>query len=241
MDFYDWLLPLVCILPAALISVTVWGLRRLSMRGFQTAIEMDGATCLKANDGSVVLRRSSGYTWLGILMLGVLELALLVFTVLVVTVGNWTLSLLVGLLIGCVLIGLTMFFTVRSLYQPYIYINANSRTLEAGRGLTTQQIPFSGISYIRATHIKSFGHTPYDLTGEIVLGTIAAFQGFWTFGAGATNFGKTRIDIQVMLNNEQVIKLGSVSGHDNVLSRATAITQLVAKVTGAAILESSQP
>jgi hypothetical protein len=142
----DWLVVLFCLLPVALVWATVWGLRRLSVIGFQTAIEMDGITCLKANDGSVIFRRSSGYTWLRILIFGVLELALLAFTVLVVAVGNRTLSLLVGLLIGCSLIGLDLFNNVRSLRQPFIYVNANSGILERG----TQRILFSRISNICA-------------------------------------------------------------------------------------------
>jgi photosystem II stability/assembly factor-like uncharacterized protein len=222
-DAPGWLLPLVfCLLPVALVWATVWGLRRLSMRGFQSAIEMGGITCLKTHDGSVIFRRSSGYTWLKIPIFGVLELALLAFTVLVVTMGNWTLSLLVGLLIGCFLIGLALFFAIRSLRQPYIYINANSRTLERG----TRQIPFSGISNIRATpRTKSVGRTVYDLAGEIIV--------------GSSDLNKTRIDIHVVLNDGEVIGLGSVSGNaaNSVLTRATTITKLVAEVTGAAIRE----
>jgi hypothetical protein len=219
MNYSNWLYPLACIIPAALVWVTVWGLRRLSVRGFQTAIEMDGITCLKA-DGSVIFRRSSGYTWLGIMILGVLELALLTFTVLVVTMGNWTLALLVGLLIGCLVIGLIIFLIVRSLRQPYIYVDANSRTLERG----TQKFPFSEISDIRATpRTKSVGRTVYDMAGEIIV--------------GSSDLYKTCIDIQAVLSNGGVIELGSVSGDvaNSVLLRATAITQLVAEVTGAAI------
>ena len=148
-----------------------------------------------------------------------LEFALLAFTVLVVTVGHWTLSLLVGLLIGCLLIGLALFFAVRSLRQPYIYVNANSRTIEHG----TQKIPFSRISNIRATpRTQSFGRIVYDVVN-----------------VGSSDLNKTCIDIQVVLNNGEVIELGSVSGNvaNSVLSRATAITQLVAEVTSAAIRE----
>jgi hypothetical protein len=53
-------------------------------------------------------------------------------------------------------------------------------------------------------------------------------------------YDKTYIDIAVALDNGDVIELGTVSGLDenNVRSRATTITKLVAEVTGAAIRES---
>lgn len=208
----DWLFVLYilfffCALPAGAVWITVWGLRRLLMRGFQSAIPMDAATCLKADDGSVIIRRPVLFLWVVIVVGGAFGFGLLV-ALLVLGVG------LPAEIVGAgIIIEGALFFIVRSairsLRLPSIYINANSRILERGRGSTAQQISFSRISYIRTA-----------------LPTTNILEGV------------TRIRIQVTLNDGEVIELGSVSGDPNkARTRATAIAQLVAEVTGAAIRE----
>jgi hypothetical protein len=180
---------------------------------FQSGISMDGATCLKANDGSVSIRRHTLRNVLALVSVsvGASGLGLLVW------VGRDMLSdkdsaAPVG--VGILIIGVVLFTigrsAVRSLRQPSFYIDANSRLIESGRGSTAQQIFFSRIAYLSTT-------PPTKSSLE----------------------GVTRIGIQVTLDNGEVIKLGSVSGPDanKARTRATAIAQLVAEVTGAAIRE----
>jgi hypothetical protein len=203
------LLYALCLLPVVTAVFLVWGVRSRSMRGFQSAIVMDGATCLKADDGGVVIRRRIHlYNLWAIVILGPFAFFLLLMLLRFIFFAGISIFL-TSVIIGAALLRVALSL-VRSLRQPsIIHFKANSRILEIGRGITGQQILFSGISHIRTT-------PP----------TKSIFEGV------------TRIRIQVTLDNGEVIELGSVSGDANKAhTQAAAITQLVAEVTGAAIRE----
>ena len=178
-------------------------------RGLPSPIAMDGATCLKTNDGGVVIRRAQFSNWLAIIVLVPFEFVLLGL------IFSANISNILYLIFGIVLIGAALITVARSLRQPSIDFNANSRILEIGRGSNAQRIPFSKIAHISAApRTTSFGGAVFQLLLNQVLG----------------------IRIQVMLANGQVIELGSVSGEAiGARARADAIAQLVAEVTGAAI------
>ena len=193
---------------------------RLSQQrsGFGSAIKMtDGRICLKVSDGSVVIKPRTLYNWFVIVVLGGAAFFLFIISGgFLIFDPIFTLDALISggarLIFYTLVIGLALFFAVRRLRQPSITINANSRALEIRRGSIDQQILFSSFAYISTTPpITNSGRSP----------------DFWSKLGGSERV----ICIQVMLDDGEMIKLGSVSGE----ARATAITRLVAEVTGAQV------
>jgi hypothetical protein len=282
------------IIPFVLIVVAVPGLRRRSVRGFQTAIELDGAICLKASDGSVAFRPNGG----GLLYLGALESVLLLSAGLVGMLNGdgqaGMLPVLIGLIIGCLLVGFAMASIVRSLFRSYLYFDANSRTLETTRP-TTQQIPADDGRVEIKRHSRQYYWLAIILLGPVEAGLLALlvilgpelllreplflilpigiglallsavrslrmpsidinanprtsesrrdqqipFSEIVNIGVIPRTTGVQEVYIQAVFDRGEAINLGSVSG-GNALVRATAISHLVAEVTGAAIRQPIQ-
>jgi hypothetical protein len=206
---------LICLLPLAIGLIVVLTLRGkpLSMRGLQSAIQMDGATFLKTNEGNITIKRRTVYTWLLIVFFGPIELGILALAVSLVTDiirGKGLPENSIGVIVGGFLIGAVLLQNIRTLRQPSIInFSANSRILVIGRGSTEQQILFSQISQISG------------VTHQTQLHKVE------------------RIDIKLMLDSAKVIELGSVTGYD-ALSRASAIAQQIAGLTGASISGGAQ-
>ena len=183
----------------------IWLWRRLSMRGFQSAIPMDGATCLKADDGNILFKRRTGHNWLILVCLGGCLVAIGAGVVSVfqrIWVGesvSWGgLSTIIGAT-GIIVFAIRS--TLRSMQLPPILFNTTSRLIDVGRGLTARQIPFSSLSRIG----------------------LASREGV---------LGSTAIDIQAILTNDEIIPLGSVSSsRAKAQARANTIAQLIADIT----------
>jgi|CXWL01.1.fsa_nt_gi hypothetical protein len=208
-----FMIAIICGLPLSAGVATVagiWLLRRWSMRGFESAILLDGAACLKTDDGKIVFKQRAVRNWLILIGLGLGLIAVGLGTVL--WIGDmWSganiapRGLVWGLIVAALMIGFAFLSTLSSLRQPPILINSASRFIEVGQGLSVGQIPFSNLSHIA-------------LTSRV---------GPWK---------ETIIYIQGILNNDLRIPFGSVSG-SKAEARANTIAQLIADVTGAPILQ----
>jgi hypothetical protein len=209
------------LMSVGLFAIYRWCVHRLPLHGsgFVSAIWMaNGQICLKAIDGSIVIRPRTLYNWFVIVVLGGAAFFLVILFGSIV-IRSVDARLIVTCILGALVTGLALFnplfIAVRSLRQPSICINANSRTLEIRRGSIGQQILFSRFAYISATpQTTNTGRSPDFLSG-LGVGEVA-----WERESG--------IRIQVTLDDGEVIKLGGVSDQ----SRATAITELLAEVTG---------
>lgn len=219
MDTYPiFLFILICFIPLGIGLIVVLGIRGLplSMRGIQSAIQMDNAIFLKTDEGNITIKRRTFYIWLIITVLGVFEIGLLAAAISVVAniVRGKDISVTItsGIILGPLFLGYVLFQNIQSLHRPsIIHINTNSRTILIGRGSTKEQILFSQISQILGIDYPTPG-----------------------------TFFNTKIGIRLILDSGKEIELGSVSGERNkVHSRATAIAQQIAEVTGTTIL--SQP
>lgn len=203
---------IIVLLPIVAVA-GLWLFRRRSMRGFESAIAMDGATCLKDDDGSVVIRRRTFRNYFVLAILGLFQLGLV--AILLSTIGdilgktsNLTdafVSLFI-VVVSIVGIGAAMFTLVRSLRTPPVYINANTKMLEIGYGSSLRQTPFSSISRVVVEPSRS---------------------GFlwWRWEAAA---------IGVVLDHGDEVQLGTVSGNSQKMNeRAAEIAQLISDATGA--------
>ncbi len=148
----------------------------------KSVIAMDGATCVKTEDGSLAFKRRTFATCLIVVSLGLFLLLLLGVIVADLFSGQATsMSDLGGIIGACVFLAVVIFVLVRNLRMPSVYLNASSRTLEIGRGASARQILFSSIGHIALT--SRVGHMDIPIT-----------------------------DIQALLNNGEKVQFGSVSG-----------------------------
>jgi len=207
-----------CVLPAAAILavaglvVVVW--QRLAMRGFHTAIELDGATCLAADDGRLVFRRNSFRTGLYLVFLG-LALAGLVALVgstasgLVqhtTTLGEAWEGLTMEMGAGA-LIAAAMVVLVRSLGRGSASFDAKAGLVRVGQGDSAREIPFADISHIDAGLSMTHDFEDHEL-------------GVY--------------DINLVLKDGERLNLGSVSGKsETARERADQVAHLAAEATGA--------
>jgi hypothetical protein len=205
-------LPLAVILAVAGLIVALW--QRLAMRGFHTAIDMDGATCLVADDGRLVFRRHSLRNGLYLAILG-LALAGLValagstasgLAQQTTTLGEaWeglTLEMGAGALIAAAIVVL-----VRSLGRGSASFDTRAGVVRVGRGRSARETPFSDISHIDAG--LSMRHDFEDQK----LGVY---------------------DIDLVLKDGERLTLGTVSGKsEKVRERADRVAHLAAEATGA--------
>ena len=184
------------------------------MRGFQSAIAMDGATCLKADDGSVVIRRGTARNWivLGVILgLGLpIGVVILWATISGFLEGESDLVDALGVLAVVVGAGSIIGAGVRSMGRPSVCIHAQARILKIGHGPSLRQIPFSSISRVCVESTES-GSMGIHRTG--------------VFGIG------------VVLRDEVWLPLGTVSGEwGKAEERATVIAGLISEVTGASVV-----
>jgi len=210
---------LCCAVPFVIAGAIFWLWRSWSMRGFQSAIAMDGATCLQADDGSVVIRRHTARNWI---VLGViLGLGLpIAVTILWGTISGFVkgesdfldalgaLVLVVGF--GSI-VGAGVRTLVRAMRRPSVCIHAQAGILEVvGHGSSLRQIPFASVSRV-CVELTESGSMGRHRTGVFRIG--------------------------VVLRNEVWLSLGTVSGEwDKAEERATAIAQLISEVTGASVV-----
>ena len=178
------------------------------MSRFVSEIAMDGATCLKAEDGSVMIRRNTVFNWIILVVLGLILLSCIAVLIGSLAEGRsnqgdgkgWGTTIA-----GILFLGGVMFVVARQLRIPPVYVDVNSRVVEIGRGSSLRQIPFSGISHVA---VGQKGGVP--LADEPV----------------------TMVGIGLVLDSGEAIPLGTVSG-SKAGERAVAIAQLVADTTGA--------
>ncbi len=205
---------LFCIVPLGVGLIVVLGIRGLplSKRGIQSMVQMDGANFLKTDEGNIKIKRRTFYIWFIVMVLGAFELGLIAVAIPGLTdiVNNKDVSTIIIFGVGIFFIGYVLFRSIQSLRKPsIIQIDTNSRIITIGSGLTEEQIPFSQV-------IEIFSISP-----------------------PTPRFGLLRverIDIRIMLDNGKVVEMGSVSGEKyNAQSRAVAIAQQIAEVTGAKI------
>lgn len=225
---YFFLLIFCLVIPLGtglIVTLVVWGLRRLSLRlgGFQSAIKIEGATCLKANDGSVIIRPPSGFYRTGALILmglvGLIGVATpIVFLVWAVLMGRALLadtlrSVAVALAVGIALGGGLVAAVVRSPRQSSMRFNTHTRLLEISTGSEEpRRISFSSISQIA----MSSKQIPFSDGTEMTVN-----------------------DIWAILSDGQKLLLGSLSGAE-LRARTNTLTQWIADATGVAI-QTSEP
>ncbi|MBI3241862.1 MAG: hypothetical protein HYZ49_06155 [Chloroflexi bacterium] len=113
----------------------------------KTAIAMDGATCVKTKDGNITFKKRTFTTWVIIVGLGFFLLLALQFVVADLFSGQES-SQEGGGLGAVAILTIVIFGLTRSMLTPSVYLNANSRVLEIGRGTPTRQILFSNIGHI---------------------------------------------------------------------------------------------
>lgn len=212
----------LCILPlviGSIVILSIRGVQRVSMRGIQSAIKMDNRIFFKTNEGNITIKRPTLQIWLAVIFLGAFELRLLALVVPdiidIIKGKDESINNMSVIILTVIFLGYVLFQSIQSLRQPStIQIDANSRTIMIRNGLTKEQILFSQLSEI-------FGVTQ----SAPRVGLLAV----------------ERINIRIMLVNGKVIEMGSVSGDTyNAHSRAVAIAQQIAEVTGAAIREPSK-
>ncbi len=175
---------------------------------------MDGATCLKADDGSVVIRRQTVRNWIVlVVILGVglpITVGLLWATISGIVKGE---SDLVGALEALAvvvgsgsIIGAGVYNLVRSMRRSTVHINAKAKMLEIGHGSSLRQISFSSVLGVIVESIER---------GSVDRHEIGVYR------------------IGVVLGDGNRLPLGTVSGEvAKTKERAESIAQLIADVTG---------
>jgi hypothetical protein len=193
----------LCLLPF-IVVVGVFSWHRRRFKGFEIVIAMDGATCLKADDGSVLIKKTSIRNWVVLVILGLVLLGLI--ALLLSAIGN----LLKGepttavgalfVLIGAgAFIGGVILILIRSIRMPSISIKTESEVIEIGRGTSARRIPFSSISRVMVDQL------------------------------GSKAFDTRMLGVCILLDDSEKIQLGTVSGDAKKIGeRADAIAQLVA-------------
>ena len=211
-DFLCCVLPFVFLLGGTALIVLFW--RRMATRGYETSMDMDGAMCLKAEDGSLVFRRQTVRSWIYTIIMVFAELGVLAMlpgalrSLFDAETSFWEAIDSVLLLIGVAgLLGAVIYVLFRSLRLPQASLDADDRVLRTGRGRALREISFADISRItvRAVHKGSFEDTK---TGALEIG--------------------------VLVRDKERLPLGSVSGETKqAAERATTIVQWIADLTGA--------
>ncbi len=175
-------------------GVIVWGWRSWNRRGFQTAVPLDGATCLWNEDGrSLVIRQNYFRNVVYLLILLIALLAVLYFLGLLIIdlfknpvagflllIGNGS---LLGMIAAVLAAGIASLW--RSLRRPFVHVDASSHLLQVDWGPSKQQIPFNHILFI------GLAHTGSDAFGNPKVGVF---------------------EIEVMLASAQLLQLCSISG-----------------------------
>jgi hypothetical protein len=213
-DFLCCAIPLFVILGGTALLVLFW--RRLATRGYETSMDMDGAMCLKAEDGSLVFRRQTVRSWLYLVILASAEvgaLAFLLATLRGLFDPETRLSDVIGNVLPMIgvasLLGAAIYVLVRSVRLPQASLDAGARVLRTGWGKAWREIAFSDISRvtIRAMHVGS--------PKSVETGTF---------------------EIGVLVGDEEHLPLGTVSGEmKQAAARARTITQWIADLTGAQV------
>ena len=181
---------LFCIVPLGIGLIVVLGIRGLplSMRGIQSVIQMDGANFLKTNEGNIKIKRRTFFIWFIVMFFGASELGLIavaISSLTDITNSNDVYNIIIFVVI-IFFLGYILLRNIQSLRKPsIIQIDANSRIITIGSGLTKEQIPFSQVNEIFG--IKS----PTPSVGLMRV---------------------EQIDIRIMLDNGKVVEMGSVSG-----------------------------
>lgn len=203
----DWLCGVLCVLPivagALIAAVIYWARRRLSMRGLQSRIEMDGASCLKTDTGDVVIQRRTGRNVFYLVFLTAIQVGMVTLTFMAVRdsmVADWE-----DLAGGVVVIGVAQYLLARSLRLSSLRFSVESGEIEFRRGFSRHhQVPFRAISRVTVADVAR--HVPL-LPTEV-----------WR--------------IEITLDDGDSLQLGTVSGKA-AQQRAGAIAQLVTEATGA--------
>lgn len=212
---------LMMILPvAAAGGVYVRG--RQNKNKYQRIIEMDGAQCLQAKDGSLTI---TSKVWQNIFLLGffVATLGMCGF------VAGDNLRRGAGSFIEQIgMVGLWAIFTVpaiiyllRYLWRPAFYFNLERQVVEIRRGLAKRQIPF----------------------GQMVKLSLENWQKDigWLAGLAQQIYRPEPLPgvrIRLDLENGEAVELGtlsSVKGSEDLQERCRTICQLVAGATGASL------
>jgi hypothetical protein len=180
-----------------------------SGRGTRFKIAMDGAFCIKGSDGSVTIRKRSFRNYLVLVFLAIClagVIALAVASVGRLFQDGWSMEGTVDL---CTMVSVTGVMTaavlvlVRSLRRPSIHINATSRVLEIGQGLSRREVGFADIS--RVSFQQRSPHA-FETKQVAVIG------------------------IGVALRDGSTLQLGTVSGEaGKTWARADQIARLIAE------------
>ena len=218
-DFLCCAVPLVVVLGGTALLVLFW--RRLATRGYETSMDMDGAMCLKAADGSLVFRRQTIRSSIYLLILLLAEVGVLAMLLAAVRglfvpeAGFWDAIDNVLLLTGVAgLLGAAIYVLLRSVRLSRSSLDAGDRMLRTGRGKDRREVPFSDISRVtvRGVHKGSLEDTE-----------IGAFE------------------IGVLVGDDEHVRLGTVSGQvEQATNRAATITRWIVDLTGAQGEQASQ-
>ena len=193
------------------VGLVLW--RRYHMHGYQSEIQLDGASLLKANDGSLVVRPRSLFNLLAIALLSLVVLGLVAWAASTIfaalsgadTVGNAVEITLLALGLGLMLV-VAIISSARALFTPAIHLNAGTRLLQLGRGKTARQIPFAKLA-----HVVADAGPATSVSNQV-----------------------TSVALQLITTDAETIVLGTLSGEDSeVRGRAESIAESVAQLTGA--------
>ncbi len=189
------------------------GFARSEKVKMKTAIPMEGATCVKTDDGSVFLQPNNARNWLHLSLF----IMVLLFFATVFAMGGQTGNLkldrvdprdLVVPILAIVIVAAAIVNIIRSLRRPAFRFIAPSKTLEIGKGSSMRQYPFSSISGV--------------------------FLKKALLPRGLAQYG-----IAVVLQDDTVLELGVLSGAGtDAGTRSEQVVKLVADVTDAPIVES---
>jgi hypothetical protein len=218
---------LIIILPIAAIA-GVYYLSRQNKHKFQCLIEMDGARCVQAMNGSVAINPR---IWLNFFVLIFFVVTLGACGLLAADNLSRSLSMPIGQVALVAFSALSIVSAViylwRALRRPTFYFNPERQTLDIRRGRSIRQIPFAQMA---------------KLSVEVWQKDVSLFQqGF---------YGRQSLPcagIKLGLANGEAIELGTLSslmGDADLWKRCGNICHLVADVSGASLpseLQSDPP
>lgn len=202
---------LIIILPIVALA-GIYYLGRRNKHKFQSVIEMDGASCVQAKDGSVAI---APRTWLNFS-------ALIFFVVILGMCGlllansvsqNLTMSALeqaAVLAFSTLPIILAIIYLWRALRRPAFYFSPERQTLDIRQGWSVRQIPFAQMAKL-------------------------AVEGWQVDNS---QIETPCAGIKLDLTNGEAIELGTLSslkGGEDLQKRCERICRLVADVTGASL------
>jgi hypothetical protein len=176
-----------CGAPFAVTAVFILLWRRKNLRGFQADYGIDSATCLKADNGDVVIRR---HLLRDVILLIIFAAAFVGIILVLINIlrgvyvqENWYDFLI--LISIAIFLGIVIYNLVLTIRRPPILINALSQTVEIGHGRGKRILPFTQISHVALKRLRG-----------IYLGQDLIY----------------RFGLVFVLHNRQEIPIGSLSG-----------------------------